>query len=196
MASFKQPGPGLSVDLSKQFLLAMPGMVSGNLANTVIYICEHTVDGALGLVINRPTDLTVGSLLERIELDLSLEIGPVQNTPVYFGGPIQTDRGFVLHAPAGQYSSSIRLGDLALTTSRDVLQEVAQGRGPAQLLITLGYAGWGAGQLESEMAQNAWLNVTASNDILFNTPPEGRFDAALAVLGINPLSLASEAGHA
>ncbi len=196
MASSKQPGPGLSVDLSKQFLVAMPGMVSGNLANTVIYICEHTADGALGLVINRPTDLTVGSLLERIELDLSLEIGPVQNTPVFFGGPIQTDRGFVLHAPAGQYSSSIQLGDLALTTSRDVLQEVAQGRGPAQILITLGYAGWGAGQLESEMAQNAWLNVTASNDILFNIPPEGRFDAALAVLGINPLSLASEAGHA
>lgn len=118
------------VDLSGQFLLAMPGMVGGNLANTVIYICEHTSHGALGLVINRPTDLTVGNLLQRIDLDLSLEIGPVQDTPVFFGGPVQTDRGFVLHAPAGDYNSSIQLGELALTTSRDVLQEVAEGRGP------------------------------------------------------------------
>ena len=186
----------LSVDLSNQLLLAMPGMVSGNLANTVIYVCEHTEHGALGLVINRPTDLTVGSLLERIDLDLSLEIGPVQDTPVFFGGPVQTDRGFVLHAPPGAYSSSIRLGELALTTSRDILQEVAEGRGPAQLLITLGYAGWGAGQLETEMAQNAWLNVAASHDILFQTPPPGRYDAALAKLGISPFSLAGEAGHA
>lgn len=94
----------------------MPGMVAGNLANTVIYVCEHTEHGALGLVINRPTDLTVGNLLQRIDLDLSLEIGPVQESPVFFGGPVQTDRGFVLHAPAGDYSSSIRLGELALTT--------------------------------------------------------------------------------
>jgi len=185
-----------SVDLSGQFLLAMPGMVGGNLSSTVIYVCEHTEQGALGLVINRPTDLTVGNLLQRIELDLSLEIGPVQNTPVFFGGPVQTDRGFVLHAPAGEYNSSIRLGELALTTSRDVLQEVAQGRGPELLLITLGYAGWGAGQLESEMAQNAWLNVTASNEILFSVPPEGRYEAALGLLGISSAMLAGDAGHA
>ena len=185
-----------SADLSRQFLVAMPGMVSGSLANTVIFVCEHTGHGALGLVINRPTDLTVGSLLERIDLDLSLEIGPVQNTPVFFGGPVQTDRGFVLHGPAGQYGSSIQLGDLALTTSRDVLQEVAQGHGPDQILITLGYAGWGAGQLESEMSQNAWLNVTASNEILFDTPPENRHEAALGMLGIDPAMLAGQAGHA
>lgn len=187
---------GSSADLSKQFLLAMPGMVAGNLANTVIYLCEHNEHGALGLVINRPTDLTIGNLLERIDLDLSLEIGPVQEAPVFFGGPVQTDRGFVLHAPVGDYSSSIRLGELALTTSRDVLQELAQGRGPAQILITLGYAGWGAGQLESEMAQNAWLNMSASNDILFNVPPEERYEATLAQLGINSSMLAGEAGHA
>ena len=177
------PTSGSSADLSQQFLLAMPGMVSGNLANTVIYVCEHTEHGALGLVINRPTDLTVGNLLKRIELDLSLEIGPVQDTPVFFGGPVQTDRGFVLHVPVGEYSSSIQLGDLALTTSRDVLQDVAQGHGPAHILITLGYAGWGAGQLESEMAQNAWLNVPASNEILFKIPPEGRYEAALGAIG-------------
>jgi len=184
------------IDLSRQLLLAMPGMVSGNLANTVIYVCEHTEYGALGLVINRPTDLTVRNLLERIDVDLSLEIGPVQDTPVFFGGPVQTDRGFVLHAPVGEYSSSMKLGDLALTTSRDILQEIAQGRGPNQILITLGYAGWGAGQLENEMAQNSWLNILASKEVLFNIPPENRYEAALALLGINPIMLTGDAGHA
>ncbi|GAB2893445.1 YqgE/AlgH family protein [Paralcaligenes sp. KSB-10] len=193
--SAKQSHSGASVDLSRQFLVAMPGMVQGNLADTVIYVCEHTEHGALGLVINRPTDLTVGSLLERIDLDLSLEIGPIKDSPVFFGGPVQTDRGFVLHAPVGEYGSSIRLGEMALTTSRDVLQDVAQGHGPAHILVTLGYAGWGAGQLESEMAQNAWLNVVASEAVLFDTPPENRYEAALRLLGVDPLMLAGDAGH-
>ena len=196
VSTANRPHAHSSIDLSQQLLLAMPGMVSGNLANTVIYVCEHTEYGALGLVINRPTDLTVRNLLERIDLDLSLEIGPVQDTPVFFGGPVQTDRGFVLHAPVGEYSSSMRLGDLALTTSRDVLQEIAAGRGPNQILITLGYAGWGAGQLENEMAQNSWLNILASNEVLFNIPPENRYEAALALLGINPIMLTGDAGHA
>jgi putative transcriptional regulator len=186
---------GSSVDLSRQFLVAMPGKVGGSLANSVIYMCEHTEQGALGLVINRPTDLTLGNLLERIELDLSLEIGPVRNDPVFFGGPVQTDRGFVLHTPKGSYSSSIELGDVALTTSRDVLQEIAQGQGPGHVLVTLGYAGWGAGQLESEMAQNAWLNTRASMEILFETPPVDRYDAALGLLGIDASMLTGDAGH-
>jgi putative transcriptional regulator len=191
-----RPEAESSVDLSQQLLLAMPGKVAGNLANTVIFVCEHTEHGALGLVINRPTDLTVGDLLKRIDLDLSLEIGIVQDAPVFFGGPVQTDRGFVLHAPVGGYSSSIALGDIALTTSRDVLQDVAQGRGPRNLLVTLGYAGWGAGQLESEMSQNAWINVAATNEILFNTPAENRYEVALSQLGIHPAMLAGDAGHA
>jgi len=184
------------VDFSGQLLLAMPGVVSGSLANTVIYVCEHNENGALGLVINRPTDLRLGELLKRIAL------GPVEktdlppDTPVFFGGPVQTDRGFVLHTPVGSYASSIHLGDLALTTSKDVLQDVAQGRGPDQLLVTLGYAGWGAGQLEHEMAQNAWINVSASDALLFHTPVEQRYSAALAQLGINPAMLAGEVGHA
>ena len=115
-----------AANFANQFLIAMPGMVEGSLAGSVIYICEHTERGALGLVINRPTDLTLGTLFERI--DLELEIGPVKETLVFFGGPVQTDRGFVLHAPAGDYSSSIA-GDMALTTSRDVLQAVADGKG-------------------------------------------------------------------
>ena len=132
--------------------------------------------------------------LERI--DLALEIGPVKDTLVFFGGPVQTDRGFVLHAPAGDYSSSIKLGAMALTTSRDVLQAVADGNGPARMLVTLGYAGWGAGQLESEMGQNAWLSVGADDHIIFDVPPEDRYPAALKLLGIDPVMLAGDAGHA
>jgi putative transcriptional regulator len=183
-----------AANFANQFLIAMPGMVEGSLAGSVIYICEHTERGALGLVINRPTDLTLGTLFERI--DLTLEIGPVKDTLVFFGGPVQTDRGFVLHAPPGDYSSSIKLGGMALTTSRDVLQAVADGNGPARMLVTLGYAGWGAGQLESEMAQNAWLSVGADDSIIFDVPPEDRYPAALKLLGIDPVMLAGDAGHA
>ncbi|CAM4351579.1 YqgE/AlgH family protein [Bordetella muralis] len=183
-----------ATDFSNQFLIAMPQMVEGNLAGSVIYICEHTQRGALGLVINRPTDLTLSGLFERI--DLKLEIQPVNDAPVFFGGPVQTDRGFVLHAPAGDYSSSIKLGDLALTTSRDVLQAVADGNGPARILVTLGYAGWGAGQLESEMAQNAWLSVGADAKVIFDVPPEDRYPAALKLLGVDPVMLSGGAGHA
>ena len=182
------------MDLSNQFLLAMPGMVEGELAGSVIYVCEHTDRGALGLVINRPTDLTIGSLFERIELTLEIDLG--KDAPVYFGGPVQTDRGFVLHAPPGDYNSSIRLGGMALTTSRDVLQAVADGNGPSQMLVTLGYAGWGAGQLEDELAQNAWLTVAADQHIIFDVPAEDRYSAALRLLGIDPVMLAGEAGHA
>jgi putative transcriptional regulator len=182
------------MDLSNQFLMAMPGMVTGELAGTVIYVCEHGPKGALGLVINRPTDLSLSSLLEKI--DLKLEISPFQTNTVFFGGPVQTDRGFVLHTPLGDYSSSIKLGPLALTTSRDVLQEVAAGKGPEKLLVTLGYAGWGAGQLENELAQNAWLNVAADIDVIFSTPPEQRYPAALKLLGIDPIMLTGAAGHA
>ncbi|WYX33953.1 YqgE/AlgH family protein [Achromobacter xylosoxidans] len=183
-----------AANFANQFLIAMPGMVEGSLAGSVIYICEHPERGALGLVINRPTDLTLGTLFERI--DLALEIGPVKDTLVFFGGPVQTDRGFVLHAPAGDYSSSIKLGAMALTTSRDVLQAVADGNGPARMLVTLGYAGWGAGQLESEMGQNAWLSVGADDHIIFDVPPEDRYPAALKLLGIDPVMLAGDAGHA
>ena len=182
------------IDLTNQFLMAMPGMVSGPFAGTVVYVCEHSGKGALGLVINRPTDLTLGSLLEKI--DLKPDAQESLDAPVYFGGPVQTDRGFVLHRPAGNYSSSLALANLALTTSRDVLEAVAEGKGPDKLIVTLGYAGWGAGQLEDELAQNAWLTVEANSDILFETPAEDRYPAAMRLLGIDPVMLASDAGHA
>ncbi len=182
------------LDLSNQFLIAMPTLGDSNFAGTVIYVCEHTAEGALGLVINRPTDLTLGSLFERI--DLSLEIAPLKERPVFYGGPVQTDRGFVLHAPIGEYTSSIRVGELALTTSRDILQAVADGDGPEHMLITLGYAGWGAGQLEAELGENAWLSVSADPRVIFDTPPTERYPAALALLGIDPIMLTDGAGHA
>ena len=196
MTDVRTPSSSEPIDLSNQFLMAMPGHVEGSLSGTVIYVCEHTANGALGLVINRPTDLTVGGLLERLDLELELDIVPGNEAPVFFGGPVQTDRGFVLHAPAGDYTSSIRLGDLALTTSRDVLQAVAKGEGPPRLLVTLGYAGWGAGQLESELSQNAWLNVSADLSVMFDVPPDERYPAALRLLGVDPVMLAGDAGHA
>ena len=183
-----------NLDLSNQFLIAMPSMTESGFAGTVIYVCEHTPRGALGLVINRPTDLTLGTLFERI--DLKLEIAPIKDSPVFFGGPVQTDRGFVLHAPTGEYSSSMQVGSLTLTTSRDILQAVADGDGPQQMLVTLGYAGWAAGQLEAEMAENAWLTVSADAHVIFDVPPAERYPAALRLLGIDPIMLAGDVGHA
>ena len=185
----------ISVDLSRQFLLAMPGMVGGEWASTVIFMCEHNAQGALGLVVNRPTDLVLPDLLGRLSIKMSPE-SPAAHQPVFFGGPVHIDRGFVLHTPSRDYTASLPLGDLLLTTSRDVLEDIAEGNGPSQYLVALGYAGWGAGQLESELAQNAWLNVAANNTVLFDVLPEARYEAALGVLGIHSSMLAGTAGHA
>ena len=136
----------------------MPGMADPNFSRTLTYICEHSADGALGLVVNRPTDMNLSVLFER--LNLSLNSAEVGSAPVLFGGPVQSDRGFVLHQPAGEWSSSLKVRDnLALTTSKDILEAVGDGRGPSRMLLALGYSGWGAGQLEDEIKQNAWLTV-------------------------------------
>lgn len=184
-----------SVDLSNQFLLAMPGMVGGEWASTVIFMCEHNAQGALGLVVNRPTDLMLPDLLQRLSIQVPSDSAVVQQ-PVFFGGPVHTDRGFVLHTPGREYSASVPMGDLLLTTSRDVLEDIAAGNGPAQYLVALGYAGWGAGQLESEIAQNAWLNVASNNAVIFDVPPEARYESAIGVLGIHSSMLTGTAGHA
>jgi len=184
------------INLTNQFLIAMPGMADPTFAGTVVYMCEHNERGALGLVINRPTDIDLKSLFDRI--DLSLEIEPLQHLPVYFGGPVQTERGFVLHDPTQQhYTSSISIpGGLEMTTSKDVLEAVAHGEGPSRFLLTLGHAGWGAGQLEDEISRNGWLTVEAAPAVLFDTPAEKRFEAALSLLGISMAMLSGEAGHA
>jgi putative transcriptional regulator len=185
----------LRVDLTHQFLIAMPSMADPNFEGCVIYVCEHSDKGALGLVINRPTELTLALLFDKI--DLKLEIAPWKDVPVFFGGPVQTERGFVLHRPSGSFSSSLNVGDdIALTTSKDVLEAVARGAGPGKMLVTLGYSGWGAGQLENEIAHNAWLTVAARPDVIFDTPVEQRFKAALSLLGIHATQLMGQAGHA
>jgi putative transcriptional regulator len=183
------------MDLKHQFLIAMPAMVDPNFAGAVVYICDHTDKGALGLVINRPTELTLQTLFDRI--DLKLEIAPLATNPVYFGGPVQTERGFVLHHPPGAYSSSLPITpDISLTTSKDVLEAVADGSGPDKMLVTLGYSGWGAGQLEGEILQNAWLTVGAEPQIIFDTPADERYGAALKLLGFDTSQLSGQAGHA
>jgi putative transcriptional regulator len=183
------------VNLTHHFLIAMPNMVDPYFARSLTYICEHNARGALGLVVNRPIDMTLASLFER--LDLALDDTNVALEPVYFGGPVQTERGFVLHQPVGSWQSTLAVRDLVgLTTSRDVLEAVQQGTGPDKLLVTLGYSGWSAGQLEEEIKQNAWLTVEASDGIIFDLPPEERLAAAMQLLGVNFASLSDEAGHA
>ena len=187
------------INLTNQFLIAMPGMAGDTFEGTVIYLCEHTENGALGLVINKPIDIKLKSLFEKVELNL--DRGDISDSPVFFGGPVQTERGFVLHEQldeeGGHYSSSLKIpGGLEMTTSKDVLEALSHGAGPKRILVTLGYSGWGAGQLEDEMGRNNWINVNAQTDIIFDTPVEQRYDKALSLLGIDVRMLSSDAGHA
>ncbi len=187
------------IDLTNQFLIAMPGMVDETFARTVVYLCEHNEKGALGLVINKPIDIKLRNLFEKVELALDRE--ELAEQPVYFGGPVQTERGFVLHEKLGEdhlpYNSTLSVpGGLAMTTSKDVLEALAEGTGPARVLVTLGYSGWQAGQLEDELGRNGWLTVDADPRVIFDTPIERRYDTALALLGIDPRMLSQEAGHA
>ena len=188
-----------SINLTNQFLIAMPGMAGDTFAGSVIYMCEHTEKGALGLVINKPIDIKLKNLFEKVELTLDRD--DLAEAPVYFGGPVQTERGFVLHERlgdnGGHYNSSLQIpGGLEMTTSKDVLEALSNGSGPKKVLVTLGYSGWGAGQLEDEMRRNSWINVGAAPEIIFDTPVEQRYDKALSLLGIDARMLSQEAGHA
>jgi putative transcriptional regulator len=187
------------LNLSNHFLIAMPSMLDPVFGGSVVYLCEHNAGGALGVIINKPTDMSMDMLLDRI--DLTLEISPngvpLDHKPVMFGGPVQIERGFVLHTPIAPFSSMLTVSDdIVLTTSKDVLEAVAHGAGPAHILVSLGCAGWSAGQLEQEIAQNGWLTVRADPHIVFDMPIEQRFDAAMRLLGIDPMMLTGEAGHA
>ena len=177
----------------------MPGLEDATFAKTVVYLCEHSERGALGLVINKASDLSMKGLFEKVDLVLDRE--DISDHPVFFGGPVQSERGFVLHErlsdDGGHYSSSLKIpGGLEMTTSRDVLEALASGAGPKKVLITLGYSGWGAGQLEDEMGRNNWINVSAEPGIIFDTPVYQRYEKALSLLGIDPRMLSQAAGHA
>lgn len=184
-----------NVDLTRHFLIAMPSMVDPHFARTLTFVCEHNEQGALGVVVNRPIEMTLQTLFDQISIPV--DAGNFKSVPVHFGGPVQVDRGFVLHTPLGEWQSTLAVGsDIGLTTSKDILQAVARGAGPEQILVTLGYAGWAPGQLEHELAQNAWLTVLAQADVIFGLPAEERLAAALSLLGIDYASLSEQAGHA
>ena len=186
---------GATVNLTHHFLIAMPGMVDPNFAHTLTFVCEHSPEGALGVVVNRPIDMTLAALFEQI--DVPPPSPSLINSPVMFGGPVQVDRGFVLHRPLGNWQSTLAVSDdIGLTTSKDILEAVARGEGPQSLLVTLGYSGWSAGQLERELAANAWLTVAADPEVVFGTPVERRLPAAMRLLGIDPMQLSEDAGHA
>lgn len=185
--------------LADHFLIAMPSMLDPVFGGTVVYLCEHNDNGALGVIINKATDMTLEVLFERIDMKLEIAVSNPDfgSRPVMFGGPVQVERGFVLHTPREGYSSSLQVSDeVALTTSKDVLEGVAAGSGPGRLLVTLGCAGWSAGQLEQEIANNGWLTVRADPTIIFDLPVEQRFSASMKLLGIDPAMLTGAAGHA
>jgi putative transcriptional regulator len=193
-----------SVNLTHHFLIAMPGLSDESFSRSVVYLCEHSDRGALGLVINKPSDMTLKSLFDKV--DLPLRRDDLSQVPVFQGGPVHTERGFVLHeslkpeddtSNESVYASTMTIpGGLEMTTSRDVLEALSTGAGPRRVLVSLGYAAWGQGQLESEIAENSWLTVQADPLVIFDTPIEQRYDRALSLLGLQSWMLSPDAGHA
>ncbi|WP_028238431.1 YqgE/AlgH family protein [Stutzerimonas azotifigens] len=181
--------------LKHHFLLAMPHMADANFAQALIYLVEHNAEGAMGLVVNRPSGLSLADVLEQLRPDAPVS-ALCQSIPIFSGGPVQTDRGFVLH-PAGQaFQATLSLGPLGLSTSQDALFAIADSQGPARHFIALGYAGWEAGQIEAELADNAWLTCPADPVILFDLPYDQRLKAAASRLGVDLSLLSTQAGHA
>jgi len=181
--------------LTNQFLIAMPNLMDPNFFHSVTYICEHNDHGAMGIVINQPVDLTVADLVDQI--GMQSKDNELLHQSVYRGGPVETERGFVLHQPLGKWESSLAItDDIGVSTSNDIIRAIAQGNGPRQCLVALGYAGWGAGQLEREMAENAWLSGPADSQILFNTEAELRWERAARLIGVDINQLTGDAGHA
>ncbi len=190
----EQTGQG-GDQLGSQFLIAMPALDDPNFAQTVTLLCEHTEHGAMGIVLNRPTEVTLGDLFRHLELEIS--DGCPQDRAVFAGGPVQRERGFVLHPAGEEWTATTPVCEgVALTTSRDILAALARGEGPERFLVALGYAGWGAGQLEQELAQNAWLSGPADPGVIFDTDTNQRWRAAAARLGVDIALLSSESGHA
>ena len=198
------PADADPINLTHHFLIAMPGLQDETFSRSVVYLCEHSARGALGLVINKPSDISLKNLFDKVELPLARP--DLVSAPVFQGGPVATERGFVLHEAVftGEdkpdetvYASTMTIpGGLEMTTSKDVLEALSTGAGPRRLLVSLGYSQWGEGQLESEIGENSWLTVGADPAVIFDTPVEERYDKALALLGLQAWMLSSEAGHA
>lgn len=181
--------------LTNNLLIAMPSLADPNFSRTVTLLCEHSPEGAMGIMINRVTNLVLGDVLAQLNIDTTHST--CADEPVYFGGPVQNSRGFVLHEPIGNWEATLAVTDtLGVSTSRDILEALARNEGPDRYLVALGYAGWGAGQLERELVQNSWLNVQAAREILFTLAPDQRWKAAAELTGIDLTHLSNEAGHA
>ncbi|MCV0441034.1 MAG: YqgE/AlgH family protein [Hydrogenophaga sp.] len=189
-----------SINLTNHFLIAMPGLSDELFGRSVVFMCEHSERGALGLVINKPSDIQLSRLFEKVDLPMGRD--DLARLPVFQGGPVQTERGFVLHeAVSGEgesvYASTLSIpGGLEMTTSKDVLEAMASGAGPRRVFVSLGYASWGQGQLESEITENSWLTVEADPSLIFDTPVAERYERAMALLGLQPWMLSPDAGHA
>jgi putative transcriptional regulator len=184
-----------SNSLTNQLLIAMPGMLDPNFSTTVTLICEHNENGALGIIINRPLNLKLSGLFQQLAVDSADP--SVAGRPVVAGGPVGIERGFVLHGKDQSFENTLTVSnDIKLTLSRDVIDAMATGTGPEKALVAIGYAGWEPGQLEDEMLANAWLNVTATPELVFDTPFEQRWDSAARLLGIDIASISPDAGHA
>jgi len=191
-------------NLTNHFLIAMPGLEDPTFARSVVYVCEHSKDGALGLVINKPSDINLKGLFDKVALPLGR--ADLLLSPVFQGGPVHVDRGFVLHEPTfpdnekpgeSVYASTMSIpGGLEMTTSKDVLEALSTGAGPRKVLVSLGHSAWGEGQLESELGENSWLTVDADIGVIFDTPVEQRYDKALGLLGLQVWMLSPQAGHA
>lgn len=189
-----------NINLTGQFLIAMPSMTDPYFSKTLTFICTHNQDGAMGVVINRPIELNVANLFKQLKLEI--KFSPLLENPLYFGGPVQQERGFILHLPHQEYNSTIVVNDaIALTTSKDILEATANNHGPEKMLIALGYAGWTAGQLENEMGRNTWLNLETPQTkdlhaLIFDAPNQDRFNLAMNMMGLNLANLSDVAGHA
>lgn len=184
-----------SICLANQFLIAMPSLADPNFFQSVTYICEHNEHGAMGIVINHPVDLTLGEVVDYLGIQNPHDQRMEQ--PVFRGGPVETERGFVLHHPIGKWESTLSVTKrIGLSTSNDIVEALAKGDGPENCLVALGYAGWGAGQLEKELADNSWINCAADENILFNTDSEKRWHAAVNLIGIDLNHLSGDVGHA
>ena len=182
-------------NLTNHFIIAMPDLNDINFDRSVTYICEHDDNGSFGLIINKETDLSIADVIEQMEIPVSYDNSIVEH--VFIGGPVHPGRGFILHDPVGNWSSSLQVNkNIALTTSKDILEAIASDTGPEQRMLALGYAGWGPGQLEQELAANAWLSCPADEQILFHTPSEQRWQAAADILGVDINLLSHDAGHA
>ena len=183
------------MDLTNQFLIAMPSLEDPNFSRTVTLLCAHSEEGAMGIVINRPLELKLGEVLSHMEIDASQP--EIADSPVLQGGPVQRERGFVIHQPMGEWDAVLPVGDgLGIATSRDILTAVAEGRGPERAIVALGYAGWAAGQLEQEVSANAWLSGPADSSIIFDIAYGDRWSRAAGLLGVDVDRLSGEAGHA